>query len=106
MNSKVVIAVAAVVILVGAGIGAFALMNNGSKDGSDSSTLSIASPGEYVNGTYDKVIIGKGVGDGDVTLKGIKILKELIIRGGGRHSVTMDGCDASGAKTTVEKEGG
>ena len=106
MNSKVVIAVAAVVILVGAGIGAFALMNNGSKDGSDSSTLSIDSPGEYVNGTYDKVVIGKGVGDGDVTLKGIKILKELIIRGGGSHSVTMDGCDASGAKTTVEKEGG
>ena len=45
MNSKVVIAVAAVVILVGAGIGAFALMNHGSKDGSDSSTLSIDSPG-------------------------------------------------------------
>ena len=59
MSSKVVIAVAAVVILVGAGIGAFALMNNGSKDGSDSSTLSIDSPGEYVSGTYDKVVIGK-----------------------------------------------
>lgn len=106
MDKKVLIAIAAVVMLAAAGCGAVLLLNNGPNNGSDNNVLSIDSPGTYSKGEYDKVIIGAGVGDGDVVLKGIKIVKELIIRGGGSHSITMDGCDASGAKTTVEKEGG
>ena len=95
MDKKVLIAIAAVAMIAVAGVGAVLLLNNGHNGTSDSSILNIDSPGTYTGGEYEKVIIGAGVGDGDVTLKGVKILKELIIRGGGSHSVTMEDSDAS-----------
>ena len=102
MDSKVLIAIAAAVIVVGAGCGVYLMM--GGEDAKET-LLSITEPGEYENGTYDKVIISAAVGNGDVLLKNIKILKSLIIRGGGSHSVTLEGCTNDGT-TTGEKEGG
>ena len=102
MNGKILIAVAAAIVVVAAGCSAFFLMN-GDKDSSN--VLTIDSEGTYENGTYDSVIISSSVGNGSVLLKNIKILKELTIRGGGSHSVTLDGCTNEGT-TTVDKEGG
>ena len=96
------IAIAATVIVVGAGCGVYLMMGG---EEAKESILSITEPGTYENGTYSKVIISAAVGNEDVLLKNIKILKSLIIRGGGSHSVTLEGCTNDGT-TTVEKEGG
>ncbi len=104
MDNKILVAIIAVIAIVGGACGVFLLMGNGG-DKSVPGLLNIEAPGTYENGTYDTVIICASVGDGDVLLKNIKIVKELIIRGGGSHSVTMDSCTVEGTVTT-DKEGG
>ncbi|MBQ5447529.1 MAG: hypothetical protein IIT52_01475, partial [Candidatus Methanomethylophilus sp.] len=104
MDNKILVAIIAVIAIVGGACGVFLLMGNGG-DKSVPGLLNIEAPGTYENGTYDTVIICASVGDGDVLLKNIKIVKELIIRGGGSHSVTVDSCTLEGTVTT-DKEGG
>ena len=104
MDNKIMVAIIAVIAIVGGACGVFLLMGNGG-DKSVPGLLNIEAPGTYENGTYDTVIICASVGDGDVLLKNIKIVKELIIRGGGSHSVTVDSCTLEGTVTT-DKQGG
>jgi len=107
MDNKVLIAIIAVVAVVAAACGAVVLLNHGDNGGknTDSSILNVDSPGTIEGGTYQSVIIGPSVGDGTVIMKSVKILGDLIIRGGGSHSVELDSCEVGGT-TTVEKEGG
>ena len=107
MDNKVLIAIIAVVAVVAAACGAVVLLNHGDNGGknTDSSILNVDSPGTIEGGTYQSVIIGPSVGDGTVIMKSVKILGDLIIRGGGSHSVELNSCEVGGT-TTVEKEGG
>lgn len=107
MDNKVLIAIIAVVAVVAAACGAVVLLNHGDNGGknTDSSILNVDSPGTIEGGTYQSVIIGPSVGDGTVIMKSVKILGDLIIRGGGSHSVELNSCEVGGT-TTVEKDGG
>ncbi len=60
--------------------------------------------GEYGEDVGD-VTVAASVGEGWVTLKGIHIHGNLLIRGGGSHSVKVDGCTLEGT-IIVDKSGG
>ena len=104
MDNKVLVAIIAAVAVVAAGCGAFLLLG-GSGEKTVANILNIETEGTYEDATYDTVIISAAVGNGNVILKNLKIVKELIIRGGGSHSITLDGCEIEGT-TTVEKTDG
>ena len=102
LDAKVLIAVTASAAVIVAGCGILFLLDDG--DIPDT-VLSITGEGIFENGSYDSVIVSSAVGDGSVTLRNVTILKSLVIRGGGDHSVTLENCVNKGT-TTVEKEGG
>lgn len=52
---------------------------------------------------YDQVLVGPGVGDGEVTLVNLTV-GQLLVMGGGAHSVVLQNTSVQSA--TVDKEGG
>lgn len=105
MNNKILIAIAVAVVVTAAACAAVVLTRDGGNDDSDTSVLTVKEPGTYSGGSYDTVIISSEVGDGNVLLKNTKISKELIVKGGGSHSVVLEDCQVDGT-TTVEKTDG
>lgn len=67
--------------------------------------LVVEEPGKVKGGIYKNITISKSVGDGDVTLLDVEIHGDLIIRGGGSNTITIDGCEIDG-EIIIEKEGG
>ena len=104
MTKSALIVVIVAVVVAGAGVGAWALLNQNAEN--SESVLSIYAPGNYQNGVYDKVVISSDLGDEDVLLSGITILKELIIQGGGSHSINLNDCTVDKAKVLIHKNGG
>ncbi|MCQ2085148.1 MAG: hypothetical protein MJZ21_03255 [archaeon] len=104
MDKKIVAVVAAVIVVAAAGIGAFALLGNNGGDKDNNYTFTKAGE-ELIGGTFDSIIIDASVGDGEVLLKNVKILKDLIVRGGGSHSIKLTGCELKGT-VSVEKVSG
>jgi hypothetical protein len=49
------------------------------------------------------LLLDEGIGDGDVTLKGVTVLGETIVRGGGSNSINLENSNL--ARLTVTKEG-
>ncbi len=49
------------------------------------------------------LLLGESIGDGEVTLNNVTVQGQTIIKGGGSHSVTLDGCTLP--YMVVEKEG-
>ena len=104
MTKSALIVVIVAVVVAGAGVGAWALLNQNAENSEP--VLSIYAPGNYQNGVYDKVVISSDLGDEDVLLSGITILKELIIQGGGSHSINLNDCTVDKAKVLIHKNGG
>jgi hypothetical protein len=67
--------------------------------------LTVTEPGTIIeNKTYENVHISKTVGNGNVTLKNVKITGELLVEGGGENSVIIQ--DSTINKLIIDKEDG
>ncbi len=99
MNAKVLATFVAIAVVVA--IGAFVLLpDEGSDDGN---VLTIEAEGTY-EGDYERLVVSEKLGDGTATLRNMTIAGDVIVNGGGDHSLIIDSCDIGGS-VIVNKEG-
>lgn len=66
----------------------------------------IKTSGTYINTAFNNVTISESVGNGEVTFQDVVINGTLTIRGGGAHSINLEGTTTVVGETVIEKVGG